>query len=86
MFFCGESSGLEKCEIDIENRVNEKLVIVNWSGSFPTTPRQVLWLFEPRTFPGVLVSRRASVDNERLIRNGCLLEMSTASCAEVKNE
>jgi len=51
MFFCGESSGLEKCEKDMENRVNEKKVIINWSGSIPTTSRQMLWLIEPSYIP-----------------------------------
>jgi hypothetical protein len=42
MSFCGKSSGLEEYEEDVENQVNEKKIIINWSGSIPTTSRQVL--------------------------------------------
>lgn len=85
MFFCGESLVPEKCEKDVENRVNEKQVIISWCGPFHTTSRQVLWLIV--RFPGCPgVAKGIPMDNERLVSSGGLLKMSTASFAVVKRE
>jgi hypothetical protein len=69
MSFCGKSSGLEKCEEDMENRVNEKKVITY----------KLEWLYPHHIQTGAVAHRTFVYSLGVLVSRGAFLWITNVS-------